>query len=1232
MSEGPISASDPAAGRASSFAAVRALAVAGGVALAAGGLLSCGDSSTEPGAPPPPPPPPPVATTVAVTPAAAQLSAIGETVQLSAEVRDQGGRAMAGAAVTWTSSDPAVVSVSASGLATAAGNGTVTVTAASGSASGIARVVVAVPAASVVVAPDTVAMSALGDTVRLVAEVRDAAGRPLGGAGVAWVSDDTLVATVDSTGLVSAAGNGAATIRATSGEVSAAASVLVAQSVGSLTVSPPEEVIGPGDTLRLEALAVDANGHAVEEAEITWSSSNPSVADVDASGTVRGIRRGAATITAASDTARATSRITVGSPDRSALEALYDATDGPNWTNSENWLTDAPLDDWYGVDTDAAGRVVRVQLQENALSGELPPDLRRLARLETLELGYNQLTGRIPPELGGLTNLKYLTVRANELRRWIPPELGGLASLERLDLSDNSLTSRIPPELGALVNLRELQLHYNQLTGPIPPALGTLRSLRTLLLWSNRLTGPIPPELGGLTNLVTLYLQRNQLTGPIPPEFGGLANLSALFIYNNELTGTIPPELGSLTNLGYLVLGDNQLRGWVPPELGDLANLAVLRLEGNQLTGSLPPELGRLANLAVLRLEGNQLTGSLPPELGGLAKLTQLGLERNQLTGPIPSELGDLAKLEVLSLDRNDLEGVIPHELGGMKSLREMALSGNSQLRGELPVSLTGLRLEVLTAGDTDLCVPAEPTFDAWVETIEKLRVARCGADAVMMYLTQAVQSRTHPVPLVAGEPALLRAFVTANQATAEGLPPVRFRFYLDGSEVIVNTEGSSVPIPTSVAESNLFGSAFTLVPGEMVKPGLEVVAEVDPGNTLDPALGVAERIPAEGRLGVDVRDVPVLHLTVIPFSTAENDVEIIREVDAMAADPGGNDLLEFPRRLLPVGELDVRAHEPVITTRNSAFEVYQRTKAIRVLEGGVGHYMGVLQGRSTDAAGVGQTPGWVSSVAMDLIGEARRSTSHTIAHELGHNMSLLHAPCGDPHPLSVDPGYPHSDGSIGAWGYDLRTVELVPPDTDDLMGYCFDVWDDPDWVSDYHFSNALRHRLRTEGPAASSVAAVPTRSLLVWGGVDRNGEAFLDPAFVVDAPVALPDSAGAYAVTGRDAGGGELFSLSFAMPVVADAEGASSFVFAVPAEAAWEGRLASVTLSGPAGEVVLDGETNRPMAILRDPASGQVRGFFSELSQDVGTAAAAAVAIEAEPGLRVLFSRGIPDAAAWRR
>ena len=43
--------------------------------------------------------------------------------------------------------------------------------------------------------------------------------------------------------------------------------------------------------------------------------------------------------------------------DRAALEAFYDATGGASWTNNTNWKTAAPLDEWHGVTTDAAGRV-----------------------------------------------------------------------------------------------------------------------------------------------------------------------------------------------------------------------------------------------------------------------------------------------------------------------------------------------------------------------------------------------------------------------------------------------------------------------------------------------------------------------------------------------------------------------------------------------------------------------------------------------------------------------------------------------------------------------------------------------------------------------------------------------------------------------------------------------------------------------------------------------------------
>ena len=61
--------------------------------------------------------------------------------------------------------------------------------------------------------------------------------------------------------------------------------------------------------------------------------------------------------------------------DRAALEAFYDATGGSSWTNSTNWLTDAPLSDWFGVTTDDSGRVTELRLIYNGLAGALPPAL-----------------------------------------------------------------------------------------------------------------------------------------------------------------------------------------------------------------------------------------------------------------------------------------------------------------------------------------------------------------------------------------------------------------------------------------------------------------------------------------------------------------------------------------------------------------------------------------------------------------------------------------------------------------------------------------------------------------------------------------------------------------------------------------------------------------------------------------------------------------------------------------
>ncbi|MCY4647652.1 MAG: hypothetical protein OXE73_12345 [Gammaproteobacteria bacterium] len=176
--------------------------------------------------------------------------------------------------------------------------------------------------------------------------------------------------------------------------------------------------------------------------------------------------------------------------------------------------------------------------------------------------------------------------------------------------------------------------------------------------------------------------------------------------------------------------------------------------------------------------------------------------------------------------------------------------------------------------------------------------------------------------------------------------------------------------------------------------------------------------------------------------------------------------------------------------------------------------------------------------------------------------------------------------------------------------------------------------RVRPSDPAGASTAqdTIRTRNLLLWGGIDADRVPYLDPVFVIDAPPALPRSIGEYAVIGRAGDGTVLFSLPFEMPVVADGDGSSSFVFMLPVEPGWEGRLATVTLAGPGGSATLDENTNRPMAILRDPETGRIQAILRDLPPTIVTQAVADTAVARDPGIDVLFSRGIPGPGSWRR
>ena len=109
--------------------------------------------------------------------------------------------------------------------------------------------------------------------------------------------------------------------------------------------------------------------------------------------------------------------------DREALVAVYNATDGQNWREKGNWLSDKPLGKWEDVATDDNARVIVLDLIENHLSGEIPPELGNLANLGWLYLARNELSGEIPLELGSLASLGSLVLGENQLSGCIPAGL-----------------------------------------------------------------------------------------------------------------------------------------------------------------------------------------------------------------------------------------------------------------------------------------------------------------------------------------------------------------------------------------------------------------------------------------------------------------------------------------------------------------------------------------------------------------------------------------------------------------------------------------------------------------------------------------------------------------------------------------------------------------------------------------------------------------------------------------
>jgi len=258
------------------------------------------------------------------------------------------------------------------------------------------------------------------------------------------------------------------------------------------------------------------------------------------------------------------------------LVALYDSTDGPNWSDSpaNNWkITNTPCS-WMEV-TCSGGHVTNISRVSRNLSGNLP-DLSALTALVNFNLNANQVSGNIP-DLTAFPALRFFNLGVNKLTGSIP-DLSALTALEIFNLNANQVSGNIP-DLSMLSSLRFLDLSINQLTGTIPK-LSTLKALTDINLSGNKLSGNIP-NLSTLINLKSLSLCSNQLTGNIP-DLSNLVNLWAVDLCRNQLTGSIP-DLSSLTKLISFNVPSNQLSGKIP-DLSRLTALTSTNLGYNKFT------------------------------------------------------------------------------------------------------------------------------------------------------------------------------------------------------------------------------------------------------------------------------------------------------------------------------------------------------------------------------------------------------------------------------------------------------------------------------------------------------------------------------------------------------------------------------------------------------------------------------------------------------------------------
>lgn len=313
--------------------------------------------------------------------------------------------------------------------------------------------------------------------------------------------------------------------------------------------------------------------------------------------------------------------------EREALIAFYNALGGDNWYNNENWCSDKPLDEWYGINT-SLGNVIEISLSGNNLSGELPKEIKNLVRLNTLYLEANMaLEGAIPDEIIHLKDLRELRINSTGITE-ISDNIFELSNLKTLEASGSEVQFEVTDKIVCLEKLETLNVDLAS-NSVISPAIGNCFSLKSLHL-SGDGTQCIPEEVYLCSNLERLYL--NDLKGTISEGVGDLERLEYIRFSGTNITGEIPQSICNLRLVRQLTITNTSVTGHIPDGLfsvfdprktdesgGHIDNR--LDLSHNNLYGNIPVSITEFMDRfqkdekIELKLTYNRLSGLVPEEV-----------------------------------------------------------------------------------------------------------------------------------------------------------------------------------------------------------------------------------------------------------------------------------------------------------------------------------------------------------------------------------------------------------------------------------------------------------------------------------------------------------------------------------------------------------------------------------------------------------------------------------------